>query len=99
MRKVGRYDAVMIDALRAALVERYRERMAPITEPHQTTALVVSSGDATTGLIGFQDPDFVKVFGVGLNRVTDSTLLTLSMKAFMEKVHRGETIPYFEEER
>lgn len=85
MGKLGRYDGEMVNGVRAALIERYKDRLAPI----------VANGNTVTG---FQDPEFVRAFGVGLSRVSDSMLLSLSMKALVDKIASGESIPYFDDE-
>ena len=99
MGKIGRYDANLIATLRAVLVERYQDRLAPLATG---TLLLTTTPRPCRGerfeVAGFQDPEFVKFFGVGLSKVPDSMLLNLSMVTLMEKVHRNEPISYFEGE-
>ena len=77
MRKVGRYDSDLIAGLRALLVQRYWERLAPAKT--KGALVVLDPNDRTPMVPTFRDPDFVKTFGVGLSKVSDTTLLNLAM--------------------
>ena len=58
-------DPVYLQMARAALIEKLRPRLEP----------VLSDLGGIRSVSGFKDPEFIKAFGPGLDRLPDSELV------------------------
>lgn len=66
-------DAELLRTFRATLIRKLEPRMRPTLSSHG-------------GVAGFEDPDFVKQFGVALEKVPDRMLLTLALAYAIRRV-------------
>ena len=84
-------DPVILQMARAALIEKLRPRLEPIFSNH---------GDMPA-VSGFKDPEFIEVFGPGLEKVPDSELVNQALLHLAKHVGAaplGETgLPFFDD--
>ena len=69
-------DPVYLQMARAALIEKLRSRLEP----------VLSDFDGVRSVSGFKDPEFIKAFGPGLDRLPDSELVNQALALLTEHV-------------
>ena len=86
-------DPVILQMARAALIEKLRPRLEPIFSEH----------DDMPAVSGFKDPEFIDVFGPGLERVPDSELVNqalLQLAKHVSSAPLGETgLSFFDDRR
>ena len=69
-------DPVYLQMARAALIEKLRHRLQP----------VLSDFGGVRSVSGFKDPEFIKAFGPGLDRLPDSELVNQALALLTEHV-------------
>ena len=69
-------DPVYLQMARAALIEKLRPRLEP----------VLSDFGGVRSVSGFKDPEFIKAFGPGLDRLPDSELVNQALALLTEHV-------------
>ena len=84
MTKTARVDENMLVAVREALVARYARRLEPVMADHYGVPVVT----------GFKDPDFIKVYGVGMTKVTDMSLIDAGLILLREVIERGDKLQW-----
>ena len=97
--KVVRYDPELLQAVRAALIEKLHRRLEPTWGEME-----LPGGDTPVSLIlvnGFTDPEFVAAFGPGLSHVADSTLVNEALAQLLRQVaeapERKTGLPLFDD--
>ena len=84
-------DPALIRLARATLIEKLSSRLEPV---------ITDLGDYKS-VSGFKDPEFVKQFGPGLERVSESQLVNQALAALTKQVASappGKTgIPFFDD--
>ena len=97
--KVVRCDPALLQAVRAALIEKLYQRLKPtwgkMEFPGASTPL------SLTSVNGFADPEFVAAFGPGLSHVADSTLVNEALVQLLRQVteapERQTGLPLFDD--
>ena len=69
-------DPAYLQMARAALIEKLRPRLEP----------VLSDLGGIRSVSGFKDPEFIKAFGPGLDRLPDSELVNQALALLTEHV-------------
>ena len=69
-------NPVYLQMARAALIEKLRPRLEP----------VLSDLGGIRSVSGFKDPEFIRVFGPGLDRLPDSELVNQALVLLTEHV-------------
>ena len=69
-------DPVYLQMARAALIEKLRPRLEP----------VLSDLGGFQSVSGFKDPEFIRTFGPGLDRLPDSELVNQALALLTEHV-------------
>ena len=99
LNKVVRCDPVLLQAVRAALIEKLRHRLEPTWGKMEHAA--GSTPVPLTTVNGFADPEFVAKFGPGLSHVADSTLVNEALAQLLRQVtqapERETGLPLFDD--
>ena len=69
-------DPLFLQMARAALIEKLRPRLEP----------VLSETSGVQSVSGFKDPEFIRAFGPGLDRLPDSELVNQALMLLTEHV-------------
>ena len=86
-------DPAILQIARAALIEKLRPRLQP----------VFSDYDDMRAVSGFKDPEFIELFGPGLEKVPDSELVNQALLHLAKHVAAspsGQTgLPFFDDRK
>ncbi len=85
--RIVRCDPELLQAVRAALIEKLQERLKPTWGEMELPGASTSSSLTTVN--GFADPEFVAAFGPGLSNVADSTLVNEALAQMLAAGDRG----------
>lgn len=84
MAKTARVDENMLVAVRQALVARYASRLEPVMAKHGEVPVVT----------GFKDPNFIRVCGVAMTKVTDMSLIGEGLMLLYRAIEQGDKLPW-----
>ena len=85
-------DPELLRLARATLIEKLGPRLEP----------VMSDFDGHKSVSGFKDPEFVRAFGPGLDRLPESELVNQALLALIKQAsvspHGKTGLPFFDDE-
>ena len=82
--KVVRCDSGLLQAARAAQIEKFHQRLEPTWDEMELPGR--NAPWPCTSVNGFVDPEFVAAFGPGLSHVADSTSLNQALLQLLRQV-------------